>query len=93
MNELNRHSDDDAIMKWFRLFIGVPSSQVTTAFALLKEHYTTNCRGCKEINFFFFDTISLLTGRYTLFPYGISSLQRFLVPTMTVKDTTHVLPA
>ena len=61
----NRHSDHDAIMKWFRLFIGVafvPSAQVTTAFALFKEHYTPSCRGCKEFNLYFFDT--WLTGSY-----------------------------
>ena len=61
----NRHSDRDAIMKWFRLFIGVafvPSAQVTTAFALFKEHYTPNCRRCKEFNLYFFDTC--LTGSY-----------------------------
>ena len=52
-------------MKWFRLFIGVafvPSAQVTTAFALIKEHYTPNCRGCKEFTLYFFDT--WLTCRY-----------------------------
>ena len=52
----NRHSDHDAIMKWFCLFICVafvPSAQVTTAFALIKEHYTPNCRGCKEFNLYF----------------------------------------
>ena len=46
-------------MKWFHLFIGiafVPSAQVTAAFALIKEHYTHNCRGCKEFNLYFFDT-------------------------------------
>ena len=61
----NRHSDHDAIMKWFRLFIGVafaPSAQVTTAFALIKEHYAPNCRGCKEFNLYIFDT--WLTGSY-----------------------------
>ena len=61
----NRHSDHDAIMKWFRLFIGVafvPSAQVTTAFALIKEHYTPNCRWCKEFNLYFFDI--WLTGSY-----------------------------
>ena len=55
----NRGSDHDAIMKWFRLFIGVafvPSAQVTTAFSLIKEHYTPNCRRCKMFNFYFFDT-------------------------------------
>ena len=42
-------------MKWFRLFIGVafvPSAQVTTAFAFFKEHYTPNCRRCKEFNLY-----------------------------------------
>ena len=55
----NRHSDHDAIMKWFRLFIivaFVPSAQVTTAFALFKEHYTPNCPRCKEFILYFFDT-------------------------------------
>ena len=61
----NRYSDHDAIMKWFRLFIGVafvPSAQVTTAFALIKEHYTPNCRVCTEFNLYFFNT--WLTGSY-----------------------------
>ena len=61
----NRYSDHDAIMKWFSLFTGVafvPSAPVSTAFALIKEHYTPNCRGCKEFNLHFFDT--WLTGRY-----------------------------
>ena len=52
-------------MKWFRLFIGVafvPSAQVTTALALIKEHCTPNCRGCKEFNLYFFDI--WLTGSY-----------------------------
>ena len=74
----NRHSDHDAIMNWFRLFIGVafvPSAQVTTAFALFKEHYTPNCRRCKEFNLYFFDT--WLTGSY---PVSICNQFRAEVP-------------
>ena len=74
----NRHSDHDAFMKWFRLFICVafvPSAQVTTAFALFKEHYTPNCRGCKEFNLYLFDT--WLTGSY---PVSIWNQFRAEVP-------------
>ena len=58
------------------------------SLALFKEHYTPNCRRCKEFNLYFFDT--WLTGSY---PVPISFVQRFLVPKTTVKDTTHVLPS
>ena len=65
-------------MECCRLFIGVafvPSAQVTTAFALFKEHYTSNCRRCKEFNLYFFDT--WLTGSY---PVSIWNQFRTEVP-------------